>query len=149
MKLPRKWLSEYVDMTGISDAEFTERMMWRGFEMASVDPELPDQEGVIVGRVEEICRHEKSDHLWITRTNIGSETLTIVTGAQNVHAGDLVPVAVPGARIGDHIMEPVNMRGIMSYGMLCSGKELGIHEADYPGASVDGILILKEAHPLG
>ena len=78
MKLPRKWLSEFVDMTGISDAEFTERMMWRGFEMASVDPELPDQEGVIVGRVEEIFRHEKSDHLWITRTNVGSETLTIV-----------------------------------------------------------------------
>ena len=149
MKLPRKWLSEYVDMTGISDAEFTERMMWRGFEMASVDPELPDQEGVIVGRVEEIRRHEKSDHLWITRTNIGNETLTIVTGAQNVHAGDLVPVAVPGARIGGHTMEPVNMRGVMSYGMLCSGKELGIHEANYPGASVDGILILNESHPLG
>ena len=149
MKLPRKWLSEYVDMTGVSDAEFTEKMMWRGFEMASIDPELPDVEGVIVGRVEALSRHENSDHLWVTKTNVGKEALTIVTGAQNVHEGDYVPVAVVGAKLNGHEMAPVNMRGVESYGMLCSGKELSLTDADYPGSSVDGILILNEAHPLG
>ncbi|MBQ2770163.1 MAG: phenylalanine--tRNA ligase subunit beta [Clostridia bacterium] len=149
MKLPRKWLCEYVDMTGISNEEFTEKMMWRGFEMASIDPELPDVEGVVVGHVEEIYRHENSDHLWVTKTNVGDEILTIVTGAQNVHQGDYVPVAKVGAKLSGHEMAPVNMRGITSYGMLCSGKELGITEAHYPGSSVDGIMILNEAHPLG
>ena len=148
MKLPLRWLKEYVDFNVTID-EFVEKMMWRGFEMASVDPELPDVEGVIVGRVESIEKHQNSDHLNICQVNTGTEMLTIVTGAQNVHAGDLVPVAVVGASISGQVMQPVNMRGVMSYGMLCSGKELGLTDADYPGSEVYGILILQEEHPLG
>lgn len=147
MKLPKSWLCEYVRFD-ISNEEFIERMMWRGFELAGVEKELPC-EGVVVGKVLSAVRHENSDHLWVCALDVGKETLQIVTGAQNVSAGALVPVAVVGARLGDRVMTAVNMRGVESSGMLCSGAELGLSEADYPGAGADGILLLNEAHPLG
>ncbi|HWP21155.1 MAG TPA: phenylalanine--tRNA ligase subunit beta, partial [Candidatus Cryosericum sp.] len=148
MKLPKKWLCEYVDFN-ISNEEFVEKMMWRGFELASVEKELSGVEGVIVGRVLSIAKHENSDHLHICQVDVGKETLTIVTGASNVVANALVPVAVVGSKLGEREMQAVNMRGVMSYGMLCSGEELGLTEADYPGAGEHGILLLKEDHPLG
>jgi phenylalanyl-tRNA synthetase beta chain len=148
MKLPKKWLCEYVDFN-ISDEEFVEKMMWRGFELAGIEKELPGVEGVIVGRVLSIVKHDNSDHLHICQVDVGKETLAIVTGASNVVEGALVPVAVVGSKLGEREMQAVNMRGVMSYGMLCSGSELGLTEADYPGAGEHGILLLKEEHPLG
>lgn len=148
MKLPLRWLKEYVDYN-VTNEEFVEKMMWRGFEVAAIEPELPGVSGVVVGRVLEIKRHENSDHLNICQIDIGSEVLQIVTGAQNVSQNDLVPVAVVGATLGGKTMAPVNMRGVDSFGMLCSGTELGLTDADYPGSEVYGILILQEDHPLG
>lgn len=148
MKLPLRWLKEYVDYN-VTNEEFVEKMMWRGFEIASIDPELPGVSGVVVGKVLDIKKHENSDHLNICQVDVGKETLQIVTGAQNVHAGDLVPVALVGAVLDGKTMAPVNMRGVDSYGMLCSGTELGLADADYPGSEVHGILILQEEHPLG
>lgn len=148
MKLPKKWLCEYVDFN-VTNAEFIEKMMWRGFECAGVEKELADVEGVVTGRVLSVVRHENSEHLHICQVDVGSEVLTIVTGADNVFSGALVPVAVVGARLGGREMAAVSMRGVMSYGMLCSGAELGLSDADYPGSEVHGILILREDHPLG
>lgn len=148
MKLPKKWLCEYVDFN-VTDDEFVEKMMWRGFELAGIEKELAGVEGVVVGRVLSVIKHENSDHLHICQVDVGAETLTIVTGADNVFDGALVPVAVVGSKLGGREMAAVKMRGVMSYGMLCSGEELGLSEADYPGAGVHGILILKEDHPLG
>lgn len=148
MKLPLRWLKEYVDFNVTVD-EFVEKLMWRGFEMGSVDPEMPGVSGVVVGKVLDIHRHENSDHLHVCQIDIGNEVLQIVTGAQNVSKGDLVPVAVVGAVLSGHEMTKVNMRGVDSYGMLCSGGELGLTDADYPGSEVNGILILREDHPLG
>ena len=148
MKLPKKWLCEYVDLH-VSNAEFVEKMMWRGFECAGVEKELAGVEGVVVGRVLSVAKHENSDHLHICQVDVGSEICTIVTGADNVFDGALVPVAVVGSKLGGREMAAVNMRGVMSYGMLCSGSELGLTDADYPGSEVHGILILKENHPLG
>ncbi len=148
MKLPKKWLCEYVDFN-VSNDEFVEKMMWRGFECAGVEKELSGVEGVVVGRVLSVVNHENSDHLHICKVDIGEETVTIVTGADNVFDGALVPVAVVGAKLGGREMSAVNMRGVMSYGMLCSGEELGLTNADYPGSEVHGILILNEDYPLG
>ncbi len=78
MKLPKKWLKEYVDLH-ISNAEFIEKMMWRGFECAGVEKELSGVEGVVVGRVLSVVKHENSDHLHICQVDVGKETLTIVT----------------------------------------------------------------------
>jgi len=148
MKLPKKWLCEYVDFN-VTDDEFIEKMMWRGFELASVEKELSGVEGVVVGRVLSVVDHENSDHLHICQVDVGTEVLTIVTGADNVFDGALVPVAVVGAKLDGHEMSAVKMRGVMSYGMLCSGEELGLTDADYPGSEIHGILILKEDYPLG
>lgn len=148
MKLPKKWLCEYVDFH-VSNEEFVEKMMWRGFELAGIEKELPGVEGVVVGRVLSIVKHENSNHLHICQVDVGSEVLTIVTGADNVVEGALVPVAVVGSKLGEREMAAVNMRGVTSYGMLCSGEELRLSEADYPGAGVHGILLLREDYPLG
>ncbi len=148
MKLPKKWLSEYVDFN-VTNAEFIEKMMWRGFECAGVEKEMSGVEGVIVGRVLSVAKHENSDHLHICQVDVGSDVRTIVTGADNVFDGALVPVAVVGSKLGGREMAAVNMRGVVSYGMLCSGEELGLSNADYPGSEVHGILILKEEYPLG
>ena len=133
MKLPKKWLCEYVDFN-VTNEEFTERMMWRGFELAGIEKEMPNAENIVVGRVLSVRDHENSDHLHICTVDVGTETLTIVTGADNVFDNALVPVAGIGAKIGGREMAVVNMRGVDSYGMLCSGEELGLTEADYPGA---------------
>ena len=148
MLLPKKWLKEYVDFNVTNDV-FVEKMMWRGFELAGIEKEMAGVEGIVVGRVLSVVKHDNSDHLHICKVDVGSEELTIVTGADNVFDGALVPVALVGAKLGGHVMEPVNMRGVMSYGMLCSGGELGLTDADYPGSEVHGILILQEDHPLG
>ena len=149
MKLPKKWLCEYVDFN-VTNEEFIERMMWRGFELDGIESGMAGVEGVVVGRVDRVVKHENSDHLHICTVDIGADApLTIVTGADNVFDGALVPVAVVGSKLDGHEMQPVNMRGVESYGMLCSGKELGLTNMDYPGSDVHGILILKEDYPLG
>jgi len=150
MKLPLKWLKEYVDYT-VTHEEFVEKMMWRGFEIASVDPELPGVSGVVVGKVLSFEPHPNSDHLNVCQVDAGEGSVrTIVCGAPNVEVGMLTPVALPGAKLPGGIeIQPTKMRGVQSDGMLCSGKELGITDADYPGSEVYGILKLLEDHPLG
>ncbi len=149
MKLPLKWLKEYVDFN-VSVDRFVELMMWRGFETAAVEPEIPVT-NTVVGKITALSKHPNADKLQICSLDVGQgQPLTIVTGAANVFEGALVPVALAGAHLMDGIViEPTNMRGVNSAGMLCSGKELGLTEADYPGAEVHGILILQEDHPLG
>ena len=150
MKLPLKWLKEYVDFN-VTPEKFVELMMWRGFEIADIEDEMPGISNVVVGRIEKIEQHPNADKLKICTLNIGAEeNLIIITGAPNVFEGALVPVAVDGATLaGGVVIHPTVMRGVESFGMLCSGQELGLTEADYPGAEVYGILILKEDHPLG
>lgn len=149
MKLPLKWLKEYVDFN-VSAERFVELMMWRGFEIASVDPEMPVT-NTVVGKITALSKHPNADKLQICALDVGQGApVTIVTGATNVFEGALVPVALDGAHLMEGlVIRPTSMRGVESAGMLCSGKELGITEEDYPGAGVHGILILQGEHPLG
>ena len=150
MKLPLKWLKEYVDFN-VTPEKFVELMMWRGFEVADIEDEMPGITNVVVGRIEALSKHPNADKLQICSINVGrEENVCIVTGATNVYEGALVPVALDGAHLaGDIVIHPTNMRGVESLGMLCSGKELGLTEADYPGAEVYGIMLLQGEHPLG
>ncbi|MDR1619045.1 MAG: phenylalanine--tRNA ligase subunit beta [Clostridiales bacterium] len=146
MKLPLKWLKEYVSYT-VTHEEFIEKMMWRGFEIAEIFDELPDVEGVVVGRVNMVERHPNADKLSVCTVDAGDgQERIVVCGAPNVYAGMLTPVALPGARLpGDVFITPTEMRGVISEGMLCSGKELGMTDADYPGSEVYGLLDLRDA----
>lgn len=150
MKLPLSWLKDYVEWN-IAPEELVEKLMWRGFEVASVEQGMEEVFNVVVGRILGLRRHENSDHLQVCSIDVGqSEPLCIVTGAPNVFEGALVPVALDGATlVGGITIRPTVMRGVPSAGMLCSGKELGLTDADYPGADVDGIMILQGEHPLG
>ncbi|MEL7608623.1 MAG: phenylalanine--tRNA ligase subunit beta [Bacillota bacterium] len=150
MKLPLKWLKEYVNVD-VTDEELVEKLMWRGFEVASIDSELGEVEGVVVGRVLSVEDHPNANSLHVCRIDAGTgETLTIVCGAPNVAKGALVPVAKIGAKLpGKITIGEVEMRGVKSSGMLCSGKELGLTEGDYPGSEVHGLLLLQGEHAPG
>ena len=147
MKLNRKWLNEeFVDLSHVSDKEFVETMTVAGQKVETYERMDAEIRNVVVGRVVSIVRHTNSDHMWVCQVDVGKDApVQIVTGAQNVQEGDLVPVAqhnswLPG---GVHITKG-KLRGEVSNGMLCSLKELNLTLNDYPYAIEDGIWILQE-----
>ena len=143
MKLPIGWLNDYVDTTGIAPQELADKLVSIGFEVEEIITPRDDIKGVVVGKVNDIVHHDNSDKLWICQIDIGSDILQIVTGAQNVKKGDVVPVATVGAELpGGKKIVPAKLRGVDSYGMLCSGSELCVDDDVIDGASADGILIL-------
>ena len=150
MKLSRKWLSEFVDI-GASDKEYADVMTLTGSKVELTEDLGAEIQNVVVGKILDIKRHENSDHLFICSVNVGRNApITIVTGAQNVKAGDMVPVALDGARLpgGVHIKRGM-LRGVESNGMLCSLKELNLTVHDFPYAIEDGIFILQEDCQVG
>ncbi len=143
MLLSRKWLNEFVPVD-INDHDFAEAMTLSGSKVEITEVEGAEVSNVVVGRVTEIKRHENSDHMWICQVDVGSETVQIVTGAQNVSQGDLVPVAKHNSTLpGDVHIKKGKLRGETSDGMLCSYKELGMTDNDWPHSIVDGIFLLE------
>ena len=150
MKISLNTLKYYVDIN-VPVEELCDKMVMAGFEVESIESEGDKLVNVVVARIVDIKPHEDSDHLQICQMDIGKEEpIQIVTGAQNIKVGDLVPAALDDSYLpnGMHIVKG-KLRGVPSNGMLCSGEELCLTEADYEGASVHGILILKDTHPVG
>jgi len=147
MKLNRKWLhEEFVDLSHISDKEFVEKLTVFGQKVETYERLDADIKNVVVGKVISIVRHENSDHMWVCQVDVGQEEpVQIVTGAQNVHGGDLVPAALHNSWLpgGVHITKG-KLRGEKSNGMLCSLKELNLTLGDFPYAIEDGIWIIEE-----
>ena len=152
MKLNRKWLhEEFVDLSHVSDREYVEKLTVFGQKVETWERMDAEIKNVVVGKVLEIVRHENSDHMWVCQIDVGEEEpLQIVTGAQNVKVGDMVPVAkhnswLPG---GVHITKG-KLRGVKSNGMLCGLEELGLTVGDFPYAILDGIFIIEEECAIG
>ncbi|MBE6984330.1 MAG: phenylalanine--tRNA ligase subunit beta [Ruminococcaceae bacterium] len=147
MKLNRKWLhEEFVDLSHISDKEYVEALTIAGQKVETYERLDAEIKNVVVGKVVSITRHTNSDHMWICQIDIGKdEPVQIVTGAQNVKEGDLVPAALHNSRLpgGIHITKG-KLRGEVSNGMLCSLKELNLTLNDFPYAIEDGIWIIEE-----
>ena len=147
MRLNRKWLNEdFVDLREVSDKEFVETMTVFGQKVETWERMDAEIKNVVVGKVLSMVRHPNSDHMWICQVNVGGEEpIQIVTGAQNVHEGDLVPVALHNSWLpgGVHITKG-KLRGELSNGMLCSFAELGLTQNDLPGVFADGIWILND-----
>ena len=145
MNISRNWLSEFADIQA-SDREYDEIMTIAGQKVettARLDEEIKN---VKVGRVLSIVRHENSDHMWVCQIDVGEALpVQIVTGAQNVRQGDLVPAALHDSWLagGVHITNG-KLRGVESNGMLCSIQELGLTHNDFPDACQDGIWILND-----
>ena len=146
MKLNRKWLNEdFVDLSQVSDKEFVETLTVFGQKVETYERMDAEVKNVVVGKVLSMVRHPNSDHMWICQVDVGKEEpVQIVTGAQNVTEGDLVPVALHNSWLpgGVHITKG-KLRGELSNGMLCSFAELGLTQNDFPDAYADGIWILN------
>ena len=145
MKISREWLSDFVDVKA-SSQEYDEAMTMSGSKVEATYEPSEEIKNVVAGHVISIERHPDSDHLWVCQVDVGRETpVQIVTGAQNVGAGDMVPVALHRSRLpGGVKIEKGKIRGVKSEGMLCSLRELELDTHDFPYAVEDGIFIMRE-----
>ena len=152
MKLNRKWINEeFVDLSDVSDKEYVETMTVFGQKVETYERMDAEIKNVVVGKVLSMERHPNSDHMWICQVDVGQdEPVQIVTGAQNVQVGNLVPAALHNSWLpgGVHITKG-KLRGEQSNGMLCSFAELGLTENDLPGVYADGIWILDDSCTVG
>lgn len=142
MKVSLNWLKAYVDFD-LSAQELADRLTMAGVPVATVHDLGKSLDRVVVGQLVQVEKHPNADRLLICQVNVGEGTVTIVTGAQNVKAGDKVPVARVGAVLptGMKITE-AKLRGIASYGMLCSAEELQLDAKTLPPEQREGIYIL-------
>ena len=149
MKLSRKWLSEFVTVEA-DDKEFAEAMTLSGSKVETTEDLGAEIKNVVVGRIRKIERHPDSDHMWVCRVDAGqNEPVQIVTGAWNIHEGDLVPVALHKALLpGGKKIERGKLRGVLSDGMLCSLSELGLDERDFPYAAIEAAALLNDYRPI-
>ncbi len=143
MKLAYSWLSDFVKLDNISRHDFVEGMTMSGSKVEGVDCLGDGVKNIVVGRITSIDRHPDADKLVVCRVDVGKE-LTIVTGATNLTAGDIIPVALNGSVLPDgKKIKSGKLRGVLSEGMLCSLPELGLTENDFPDCGgEDGIMIL-------
>lgn len=142
MKLPMQWAKDYAKFE-TSSQEFADRMTMSGSKVETWESEADDIQNVVIGKVEKLDRHEDSDHLWVCQIDVGSETIQIVTGAQNLTVGDIIPVAMHGAKLpGDVEIKRGKLRGVESNGMLIGLAELGLTTHDFPYMIEDGIMVL-------
>lgn len=149
MLLPIQWLKDYID-SDKSGKELADGLTLSGSHVESIERLNKGVAGVKVGRIKSIEKHPDADKLVVCIIDMGSEDLQIITGARNVNEGDYVPVATIGSKLPGGIeIEKTNFRGLDSYGMLCSLKELGFSDSVISKEGKDGILILDKEYPLG
>lgn len=150
MKVSLNWLKRYVDIP-VSVEELCDKMTMSGFEVDGVEDLSQTMQNVVAARILKLEKHPDADRLQICTMDVGAgEPLQIITGADNVFEGALVPAALHESVLPNGMkIKRGKLRGLPSEGMLCSGEELCLKEADYPGAEVYGILILKEDVPAG
>ncbi|MDR0424387.1 MAG: phenylalanine--tRNA ligase subunit beta, partial [Clostridiales Family XIII bacterium] len=150
MLVPFAWLKEY---TGISAGidEFCERMIMSGSNIEGVKPYGEGLEKVVIGKVLSVNKHEDSDHLVVGMVDVGDGApIQIVTGAQNVTAGAYVPTALVGSVLpGGLKIKKGRLRGVDSFGMMCSAQELGFDDKAVPTAYKDGIWLLEGEYTPG
>lgn len=148
MNLSREWLSEFVNVTA-SDKEFADAMTLSGSKVETYLDLGSEISNVVVGRIQKMERHPDSDHMWVCQLDVGqAEPTQIVTGAWNIHEGDLVPVALHKSTLpGGKKIEKGKLRGVESNGMLCSLSELGMDERDFPYAAITAAALLNDYKP--
>ena len=149
MNLSRKWLNEFVKID-VPDREFAEAMTLSGSKVEGTADLGAEIKNVVVGKILSMERHPDSDHMWVCRLDVGrDEPIQIVTGAWNIHEGDLVPVALHKSTLpGGKKIEKGKLRGVLSDGMMCGLSELGLDERDFPYAAVTAAAILGDYKPI-
>ncbi len=150
MKLSYNWLNEFVDLSGVTPAEVAHLLTMKTCEVEGIEPFMDHLAKIPVALVEELTKHPDADKLKICKVNTGKESVQIVTGAANVELGKKFPAALVGVKLPDgREMTKAKLRGVESFGMLCSGGELGITALDYAPAKVDGLMPLPDDWKVG
>ena len=149
MLLSRKWLDEFVHVDA-NDKDFAEAMTLSGSKVETTEDRGAEISNIVVGTILTMERHPDSDHMWICQLDVGqSAPIQIVTGAWNIHPGDMVPVALDHSTLpGGKKIEKGKLRGVESNGMMCGLYELGLDERDFPYAAIVPAAILTDYHPL-
>jgi len=150
MKAPLSWLKNYVDID-CTPEELKDKLFSCGFEVEEMTYLAKQIDRIVTCKILSIEKHPDADKLSVTQVDAGEHgILQIITAATNIFVGAIVPVALDNSTLfnGEKI-KTGKLRGLPSYGMFCSGEELGINDDWYEGASVHGILIFKEDYPLG
>ena len=150
MNLSMKWLRDYVDIN-VPIKEYCHALTMSGSKVECYTQEGKNIENVVVGKILSVVPHENSDHLVVCQVDVGKDApIQIVTGASNVNAGDIVPVALDGSTLPNGVkIKKGKLRGVASNGMLCSLGELGLDKRDFPYAIEDGIFIMQEDCKIG
>ena len=150
MKLSRKWLQDFVDIGPVNDRDFAEAMTLSGSKVELTEDLGAEIKNVVAGRIEKMERHPDSDHMWVCQIDVGrDEPVQIVTGAWNIHVGDMVPAALHNSTLpGGKKITKGKLRGILSNGMLCSLKELNLDERDFPYAVITAAALLNDYKPI-
>lgn len=145
MKASIEWLKEYSDID-VDAVKLGDILTMTGSKVETIEQRGNDIKNVVVGKILEIVKHPDSDHLVITQMDLGDEKVQIVTGADNIKVGDIVPVAKDGSELpGGVKIKKGKLRGIDSCGMMCSVGELGLDINQYPGQIEHGIMILDKS----
>src|SRR5215213_2541682 len=150
MKVPFRWLTEYVD-TGLTVKELAHRLTMAGLEAEKISVIGDAWENIYIGRVEAVEQHPNADRLVLATVDAGEHRLQVVTGAPNIAQGQTVALALAGARLIDghadgqvyRTLKPSAIRGVRSEGMVCSEKELGLSDEHV------GIMVLEAEAPKG
>ena len=149
MKLSMNWLKDYVK-EDFDPKAYSDKMTMTGSKVETIENMGENIKNVVTGKILSIDKHENADSLVVCQLDVGTEQLQIVTGAPNVKVGQVVPVALDGSTLPNNVhIKTGKSRGVESYGMLCSGEEMCLDANWYPGADVNGIMILDENAPLG
>ncbi len=150
MNLSMKWLGDYVK-ADMPIKDYCHALTMSGSKVEGYEIEGSEISNVVVGKLLSVVPHENSDHLVVCQVEVGKEApIQIVTGASNVNAGDIVPVALDGSTLPGGIkIKKGKLRGVESNGMLCSLGELGLDKRDFPYAIEDGIFIMQEDCEIG
>lgn len=150
MKTTLSWINDYVNIKDISVKEFVDRMTVTGSKVERIEKLGDDIKEVVTGKILKIEKHPDADRLQICRVDVGDDVIQIVTGAKNINVDDVIPVAKVGAKLPGGIkINKGKLRGVESFGMMCSIQELGLSKEQYPDAADDGIFILNNELPLG
>ena len=140
MIILKSWLNDWINISNIDDSNISEALESLGFEIESTNKIEPNYKNIVVGKVVDIYPHNNADKLRITQVDVGSNTYEIVCGAWNFDVGAIVPVALPKSHIVDNfLIEKREIRGVVSNGMICSARELGLWDEH------EGILLLEDS----
>ena len=159
MNTSLSWIKTYVPDLDVTAQEYTDAMTLTGTKVEGFTELDADLDKIVIGQIDKIEKHPDADKLIICQVNIGTESVQIVTGAPNVKEGDKVPVVLDGGRVAgghDGKMTPGGikikkgkLRGVESFGMMCSIEELGSTREMYPEAPEYGIYIFPENAVVG